>query len=93
MNARDGKIIISGTENLCISEKDRDFPGGPVVQNLPSNIGDAGLIPHQGIKIPHAIGQATSLYTLTTEPVHSRACVLYLENPTHGSTREKIYAL
>ena len=71
MNARDGKIIISGTENLCISEKDRDFPGGPVVKNLPSNVGDAGLIPHQGIKIPHATGQAT-------KPAHHNywACAL-----------------
>ena len=23
----------------------RDFPGGPVVKNLPSNAGDVGLIP------------------------------------------------
>ena len=35
----------------------RDFPGGPVVKNLPSNAGDAGLIPGQGTKIPHAAGQ------------------------------------
>ena len=31
----------------------RDFPGGPVVKNLPSNAGDVGLIPGQGTKIPH----------------------------------------
>ena len=24
------------------------FPGGPVVKNLPVNVGDAGLIPGQG---------------------------------------------
>ena len=29
-----------------------DFPGGPVVKNLPSNAEDMGLIPGQGIKIP-----------------------------------------
>ena len=34
-----------------------DFPGGLVVQNLPSNAGDAGSIPGQGTKIPHAAGQ------------------------------------
>ena len=34
-----------------------DFPGGPVVKNLPSNAGDAGLTPGQGTKIPHAAGQ------------------------------------
>ena len=35
----------------------RNFPGGPVVKNLPSNAEDAGLIPGQGTKIPHATGQ------------------------------------
>ena len=33
----------------------RDFPGGPMVKNLPCNAGDAGLIPGQGTKIPHAV--------------------------------------
>ena len=31
-----------------------DFPGDPVVENPPCNAGDAGLIPGQGTKIPHA---------------------------------------
>ena len=26
----------------------RDFPGGPVVKNLPANAGDMGLIPGPG---------------------------------------------
>ena len=34
-----------------------DFPGGPVVKNMPSNAGDTGSIPGQGTKIPHAMGQ------------------------------------
>ena len=34
-----------------------DFPGGPAVKNLPSNAGDAGPLPGQGTKIPHAAGQ------------------------------------
>ena len=38
----------------------RDFPGGPMVKNLPSNAGDVGLIPGQGTKIPHATGQLSS---------------------------------
>ena len=33
------------------------FSSGPVVKNLPSNAGDVGLIPGQGTKIPHAVGQ------------------------------------
>ena len=34
-----------------------DFPGGPVVKNLPGNAGDTGLIPGQETKIPHAAEQ------------------------------------
>ena len=32
----------------------RDFPGGPVVKNLPSNVEDLGSIPSRGTKVPHA---------------------------------------
>ena len=31
---------------------ERDFPGGPVVKNLPSNAGDMGSIPVWGTKMP-----------------------------------------
>ena len=31
----------------------KDFPGGPVVKNPPSNVRDADLIPGQETKIPH----------------------------------------
>ena len=34
-----------------------DFPGGPVVKNLPANAGDTDLIPGLEAKIPHASGQ------------------------------------
>ena len=34
-----------------------DLPGGPVVKNPPSDAGDAGLIPGQAPKVPHAVGQ------------------------------------
>ena len=30
----------------------RGFPGGPVVKNPPCNVGDMGLIPSHGSKIP-----------------------------------------
>ena len=39
----------------------KDFPGGPVVKNLPCNAGDVGLIPGQGTEIPYATEQL-SLY-------------------------------
>ena len=62
----------------------RDFPGGPVIKNLPSDAGDMGLIPGQGTKIPHAAGQL-SLHATTTELTHfnKRAPVLQTTEPTH----------
>ena len=33
----------------------RDFPGDPVVKNLPSNAGDASSIPGWGTKNPHVM--------------------------------------
>ena len=53
-----------------------DFPGGPVVKNLPSNEGDTGSIPVQGNKSPHAMMQLESLHAATTEPLRSRALEL-----------------
>ena len=52
-----------------------DFPGGPVVKNLPSNAGHACSIPGRGTKIPHTEGQL-SRRAPTTEPVHSGARTL-----------------
>ena len=55
-----------------------DFPGGPVVKNLPSNAEDVGLIPGQGTKIPHAAGQL-SLHAITREKLtrcNERLCML-----------------
>ena len=31
-----------------LQEKSEDFPGGPVVKNLPANAGDVSLIPGLG---------------------------------------------
>ena len=47
----------------------RDFPGGPMVNNLLWNAGQSGSIPGQGSKIPHATEQL-SLHTATTEPMY-----------------------
>ena len=83
---------------LCsiIPNVTKDFPGGPVVKNPPSNAGDVGLIPGWGTKIPHAMGQL-SPHATTTEPtslksphaVNFRAHAPQLggENP-HATTRE-----
>ena len=44
----------------------QDIPGGPVVENLTSNAEEAGSIPDQGTKIPHAVGQLSPCHL---EPV------------------------
>ena len=49
----------------------RDFPGGPVVKNLPSNAGDVGLIPGRGTKIPQAVGQLSPWATTTVPASHN----------------------
>ena len=45
--------------------KIRDFPGGPMVKNLPCNSGDMGSVPGGETKIPQALGQL-----LSPEPGH-----------------------
>ena len=56
------KTII---QKLCNrKEQAWDFPGGPVVENLPSNAGDSRLIPGGGTNIPRATEQL-SLHTTT----------------------------
>ena len=41
-----------------------DFPGDPVVKNLPCVAGDSGSIPDQGTKIPHPAEQLSPLATI-----------------------------
>ena len=41
----------------------RDFPGGPVVKNPPSNAEDRGSISDQGTKTPHAMGRLSPCAT------------------------------
>ena len=44
-----------------------DFPGGPVVESLPCNAGDVGLILGQGTRVPHAVGQLSPCTAITEE--------------------------
>ena len=62
------KSIFKKKSILKLHEKYKDFPGGPVVKNPPSNARDVGLIPGWGTKIPHAkITQATKPVCLTKD--------------------------
>ena len=58
----------------------RDFPGGPVVENLSCNAGDAGSIPGRGTKIPYDTRQL-SPHATTREPMHSGPHVPQLQSP------------
>ena len=56
-------LIIQRSENIfdleCAFKLQcaRDFPGSPVVENLPSSAGDSGSISGRETKITHATGQ------------------------------------
>ena len=59
---------VSSIFTLHLGMEILGFPGGPVVKNPRCNVGDVGLIPGRGTKIPHAMGQlsphiATTDYT------------------------------
>ena len=61
----------------------RDFPGHPVGKTLPSN---AGSIPGQGTKIPHATGQLSPHATATEcalQPVLRNKRSHRKEKPAH----------
>ena len=53
----------TGAIQQANSSLSRDFPGGPVVKNLPPNSGDVRLSPGWGTMIPHAAGQPCSCAT------------------------------
>ena len=78
-------ITLGHSDNLKCSPW--DFPGGPVVKNLPPNARDSGWISGQGTKIPHAEGQL-SLRATTTELTHlnQRALTPQTTEPTHSGT-------
>ena len=83
--------------------KYRDFPGGPVVKNLPANAGDMGSTPGPGARIPHASGQLNLVHRnhwagfprartgQQEKPPKWEACALATgEQPPFATTREKI---
>ena len=76
-------IVVKPHDGIphCSQKKNaqtRNFAGGPVVKNLPSNTGDTGLIPGQGTKIPPAVGQLSPC-TPASEPTYSGARAPQLE--------------
>ena len=56
-----------------------DFLGGPVVEDPPSNEGDAGSIPGLGTSIPHAVGQLSCPLQLEASTPWRRACTAKIQ--------------
>ena len=61
----DSNILLAVNNKLS-----RDFPGGLVVRNLPSNDRDTGLIPPRRTKLPPASGQLSQRATARKKPMH-----------------------
>ena len=59
-----------------------NFPGGPVVKNLPSNARDAGSIPGQGTRIPRAAGQ------LSPPPTTRESLWCHNEDPAQNKKQQ-----
>ena len=69
-----------------------DFPGGPVVKNLPANAGDTGLILDLGrshmlqsnqARLPQLLSLCSRARKLQLpKPKHPRACAQQQEKPT-----------
>lgn len=63
-----------------LKAEEEDFPGGPLVERLPSKAGGADLISAWGSKIPPAMEQL-SLHAQFLKSMHSRVPVPQLEIP------------
>ena len=64
LNQKIAKQVTSWASQLphfsfLINEGLQIFPGGPVVNTLPSNAGGVGWIPGWGVKMPHTSGPKT----------------------------------
>ena len=67
----------------------RDFPGGTVFKNPPSNAGDAGSIPGRGTKIPHASEQLSLQATATEPTLHKERSHVWQLRPNAAKKRKR----
>ena len=77
-----GFLFVFWDLHLNIKASKRNFLGGPVVKNPPSNVGDVGSIPGQGTKIPHAVEPQW-------KTLHDAEKIPYATTKTHLSQRDK----
>lgn len=71
------------TEKDQGKKKERDFSGGPVVKNMPSNAENMGSIPGRETKMPHGVGQLERPCATSTETMRFTACPLQQEKPLY----------
>ena len=65
--------MSKGATQCCGQEVGhRDFPGGPMVKNLPCNAGDVGSMPGWGTKILHPLDQLSLHTTISESTCHNR---------------------
>ena len=74
--------------NWLKSDSLRNFPGDPVVKNLPSNAGDVGLILGWGIKILY-VSEQLSPCIATRETPHTSTKRPHDAMKTQGSKKKK----
>ena len=77
LNRQDMEVIKVSIQIKKI--RSTDFPGGPVVKNLPASAGDMGSDPWSG-KSPHAMEQL-SPHSTSTEAWRSRGPAVQTEKP------------
>ena len=69
----------------------RDSPGDLVIKNLPCNVGNVGLIPAWGSKIPHAMGQLSQMekkkeqLTVGSSLSQLSIALIFIDNPNFSS--------
>ena len=73
--------------NVIRSCKNRDFPGGPVLQPPPCSQGNMGSMPGWGTKVPHTAEQL-SPHTATVESEHHNERIHALQGKSpHDATK------
>ena len=78
-----GELVFNGYRVSSLqSEKNWDFPSGPLIKNLPSSAEDLGLILGWGTKIPHALEQLGQCATPRAKPSHLNEEIPHAANET-----------
>ena len=92
-------MVGEGTGTYRLRDlRNRDFPGSPVVKNLPSTTEDMGLIPGQGTKIPtcHLVKPKINKLektTITKKPHQKTIIWQFTPPPKKGSSTHKMGAI